>query len=316
MTVTFKVTVTSCDMKISVIICTRNRFDDFTKTLLSVAAQTRLPDELIVVDSSDEKKIEGYLGSVKLPFPICYSHTQPGLTLQRNQGIRESSGNLIFFFDDDVDLDKNYLAEVEKVFISDIGHEIGAVGGRIIKQIPPSARLNFEGFVFGVLRFAFGVVGTHNGKFYPSGMPSHPRKNQPSGFIECLSGCGMAFRREVFEKAKFDEALAHYGLMEDVDISKQTLDAGYKIYYQTSATLVHNESPMNRLKVQQWAEMSVVNYDYLFRKSWSKDSWRWLFYCWALIGLFVANFHSLKGLKGTFAGVKRIVGHAFSVTSR
>lgn len=116
----------------------------------------------------------------------------------------------------------------------------------------------------------------------------------------------MAFRREVFEKAKFDEALAHYGLMEDVDISKQTLDAGYKIYYQTSATLIHNESPMNRLKVQQWAEMSVVNYDYLFRKSWARDAWRWLFYYWALIGLFAANFHSLKGLKGTFAGVKKV----------
>jgi GT2 family glycosyltransferase len=122
----------------------------------------------------------------------------------------------------------------------------------------------------------------------------------------------MAFRREVFEKARFDEALAHYGLMEDVDISKQTLDAGYKIYYQTSATLVHNESPMNRLKVQQWTEMSVVNYDYLFRKSWSKDSWRWLFYYWTLIGLFVVNFHSLKGLKGTLAGVRKIVGHAKS----
>jgi GT2 family glycosyltransferase len=137
-------------------------------------------------------------------------------------------------------------------------------------------------------------------------MPSHPHKNQQSGYIECLSGCCMAFRREVLGKAKFDEALAHYALMEDVDISKQTLDAGYKIYYQTSATLIHNESPMNRLKVQQWAEMSVVNYDYLFRKSWSKDSWRWFFYYWALVGLFVANFHSLKGLTGTFNGVKKV----------
>lgn len=116
----------------------------------------------------------------------------------------------------------------------------------------------------------------------------------------------MAFRRDVFEKAAFDENLACYGLMEDVDISKQTLDAGYKIYYQTSASLVHNESPMNRLKVQQWAEMSVVNYDYLFRKSWARDKWRRLFYYWALIGLFAVNFHSLKGLKGTLAGVRKI----------
>jgi len=293
-------------MKISVIICTRNRFDDFTKTLPSIAAQTRLPDELIVVDSSDEKKLETHLVLVKLPFPVRYFHTQPGLTLQRNRGIRECSSDLIFFFDDDVDLDRNYLAEVEKVFANDTDHKIGAVGGKIIKTSSLSARQKLEQFTFYVLRLIFGVVGTHNGKFYPSGMPSHPYTNQPSGFIECLSGCCMAFRREVFEKAKFDEALAHYGLMEDVDISKQTLDAGYKIYYQTSATLVHNESPMNRLKVQQWAEMSVVNYDYLFRKSWSKDSWRWFFYYWALIGLFAANFHSLKGLKGTFAGVKKV----------
>ena len=167
-------------------------------------------------------------------------------------------------------------------------------------------RLKLERFTFYVLRRFFGVVGTRNGKFYPSGMPSHPHPNQLSGFIECLSGCCMAFRREVFEKAKFDESLAHYGLMEDVDISKQTLDAGYKIYYQTSATLIHNESPMNRLKVQQWAEMSVVNYDYLFRKNWAHDKWRWLFYYWALIGLFVANFNSLKGLTGTFNGIKKV----------
>ncbi len=298
-------------MKVSVIICTRDRFDDFTKTLPSIAAQTRLPDELIVVDSSDEKKLEAYLGSAKLPFPIRYFHTQPGLTLQRNHGIRECRGDLIFFFDDDVDLDLDYLAEVEKVFMLDAKHEIGAVGGRLMgpkKTQPPSLRFRFERTIFGTIRTIFGVVGIRNGKFYLSGMPSHPRTNQPSGFIECLSGCCMAFRREVFEKAKFDETFAHYGLMEDVDISKQILDAGYKIYLQSSATLIHNESPMNRLKVQQWAEMSVVNYDYLFRKSWSRDNWRWLFYYWALIGLFAVNFHSLKGLKGTFNGMKKVFG--------
>lgn len=293
-------------MKISVIICTRNRFDDFTKTLPSIATQTRLPDELIVVDSSDEKRLEGYLSSINLPFLVHYFHAPPGLTLQRNHGIRECVGDLIFFFDDDVSLDKDYITAAERVFVADTNKEIGAVGGKILKPISVTFRLQVELAVFGIIRYVFGVVGTRNGKFYPSGMPSHPHTNQISGYIECLVGCCMAFRREVFEKAKFDEALAYYGLMEDVDISKQTLDAGYKIYYQTSATLIHNESPMNRLKVQQWAEMSVVNYDYLFRKSWSKESWRWLFYYWALIGLFAANFHSLKGLKGTFDGVKKV----------
>ncbi len=166
-------------MKISIIICTRNRFDDFTKTFPSVTAQTRLPDELIVVDSSDEKKLEAYLTSVKLPFPVRYFHTRPGLTLQRNHGIHECSSDLIFFFDDDVDLDVNYLAEVEKIFENDTAHAVGAVGGKIVRTSSLSARHKLEQFTFYVLRLIFGVVGTRNGKFYPSGMPSHPHANQP-----------------------------------------------------------------------------------------------------------------------------------------
>lgn len=277
----------------------------------SLVAQTRLPDELIVVDSSDERQIEAYLGSVKLPFSVRYFHTDPGLTLQRNHGIRECKSDLLFFFDDDVDLDASYLHEIEKVFTLDLQHGIGAVGGRILNlhaSQPQTLRFRLERTIFGLIRSIFGLVDNGSGRFRWSGMPTHPRGLEQSKYIECLSGCCMAFRREVFKKATFDESLARYGLMEDADISKQTLDAGYKIYYQASATLVHNESPMNRLNYQQWAEMSVVNYDYLFRKSWSRDPWRWLFYYWAMLGLVVANFHNLKGLEGTISGLKKVFG--------
>lgn len=293
-------------MKISVIICTRNRFEDLKETLPSLITQTRLPDELIIVDSSDNQQTEKHIMSIKSTFPIRYFHTLPGLTLQRNYGIQKSIGNWIFFFDDDVYLNADYFAVVEKVFIEDVKHLIGAVGGKIINNSPQTSRMRFEHFIFGFMRSLFGVVGTGNGRFYFSGMPSHPSQNKLGGFIECLSGCCMAFRREVFDKISFDESLAHYGLMEDVDISKRTLDAGYKIYYQPTATLIHNESPTNRLNFQKWAEMSVLNYDYLFRKNWSKDKWRWLFYYWALLGLVVVNFHSLKGLQGTFSGLKKV----------
>ena len=296
-------------MKISVIICTRNRFEDLTKTLPSLVSQTRLPDEIIIVDSSDNEQSKKYITSIHLPFSVRYFHTRAGLTLQRNYGIQESIGDLIFFFDDDVDLDVNYLSAVEKVFVNDRLNKIGAVGGRIVASENKnlfSVRVKLEKVIFATIRFIFGLVGNRNGKFYWSGMPSHPHATIKNGFIECLSGCCMAFRREVFNKIQFDENLTGYGLMEDVDISKQTLDAGYKIYYQTSATLIHNESPMNRLKVQQWAEMSVINYDYLFRKNWSKDTWRYFFYYWAMLGLIAVNFHSMKGLQGTFSGLKKV----------
>lgn len=294
---------------ISVIICTRNRFDDFKNTLSTLVIQSRLPDEFIIIDSSDVLQIEPYLKSIQLPFSTRYFHTEPGLTLQRNRGISESKGDLLLFFDDDVSLDNNYLYQVEKIFIQDNQHKIGAVGGKIESNHnhqTQSSRLQFKQNLFKLIRSTFGLVNVGNGKFHWSGMPSHSRSSLPSGFIECLSGCCMAFRREVFEKIAFDESLARYGLMEDVDISKQILDIGYKIYYQSSALLVHNESPENRLNIEQWAEMSVVNYDYLFRKNWSKDKWRWLFYYWAMLGLIVVNLHNLKGLQGTFSGLKKV----------
>lgn len=294
---------------ISVIICTRNRLDDFKKTILSLAQQSRLPDELIVVDSSDALQIEDYLNSIQLPVRFRYSHTKPGLTLQRNYGIRKSEGDLLFFFDDDVDLDVAYIREVEKVFTDDLHHEIGAVGGRIVDLLekqPVQFRLWVDRKIFDLISFIFGLGNLGSGHFRYSGMPTHPHASKKSGYIECLSGCCMAFRREVFEKIEFDENLPNYGLMEDVDISKRTLDSNFKIYYEASAILVHNESPKNRLNRYHWAEMTVVNYAYLFHKNWKQNRLRIIFFYWALLGLVVLNLRKKEVLRGTIDGMMKI----------
>lgn len=296
-------------MKLSVIICTRNRYDDLVETLQSLFAQKRLPDELIIVDSSDQKTVEDYLKSTAMPFPIKYVQSTAGLTLQRNIGIASSMGDFLCFFDDDVDLDKNYLLSIEKIFLRDTQINIGAVGGRI-KNLDGNSPLTFrykvERFIFKSIRDIFGLVELGNGKFRLSGMPTFPHRLEDAGFCETLTGCCMAFRREVFDEIKFDENLPGYGLMEDVDISKQTLESGYKIFYEPAASLIHKVSPRNRLDYFRWGEMSVVNYDYLFRKSWSKEPYRWLFYYWALIGLVVVNFHNKDALLGTLSGLGKL----------
>jgi GT2 family glycosyltransferase len=296
-------------MSLSVIICTRNRYDDLVETLHSILLQQRLPDELVIVDSSDKKTVEDYLKSIAMPFPVKYVQSTPGLTLQRNIGIGSSIGDILCFFDDDVDLGKNYLLTIENIFLSDTPKHIGAVGGRITNldgNSPITFRYKVEKFIFKSVRDIFGLVELGNGKFRLSGMPTFPHRLKKAGFCETLTGCCMAFRREVFNKIKFDENLPGYGLMEDVDISKQTLDSGYKIFYEPAATLLHKVSPHNRLDYFRWGEMSVVNYDYLFRKSWSKENYRWLFYYWALVGLVVVNLHNKKALLGTLSGLGKL----------
>lgn len=296
-------------IKVSVIICTRNRFDDFTKTVLSLAKQTCQPDELIVVDSSDELTIERYLGSVQPPFPSRYFHTQPGLTLQRNFGIRKSSGEFLFFFDDDVELASNYIELVVKTFNTDVQKRIGAIGGRIMNfqtNSPLSIRVWIESKVFKSLRNLFGLVDLRDGRFRFSGMPTHPHLLLKSGYMECLSGCCMAFRRDAFEKISFDEKLPNYGLMEDADISKRALDAGYGIYYEASATLVHMESPRNRADQYRMAKMTVMNYAYLFHKNWNNNWYRKLAFYWAILGLIVVNLTKKDGLRGTLSGLANL----------
>lgn len=297
--------------KITVIICTRNRFDDFRNTVASIMLQNRLPDELVVVDSSDVQEIEGYLKSADLPVAVKYIRSKPGLTFQRNVGVRNSAGDLLFFFDDDCELDVNYLAKVEDVFARDAQGEIGAVGGRLENLYGnQSMTLKFrvELMVFGLIRSVFGLDDHGSGRFRLSGMATFPHNSMNARYIDCLSGGLMAFRKEVFQKVEFDENMPGYGLMEDWAISKSVLDAGHKIYYEPSASLIHKESPQNRFNYFRWAEMFIVNYDYLFQKNWRRDWFRMPFYYWALLGFIIVNLHNGEALRGTFSGLKQVFG--------
>ena len=100
-------------MTVSVIICTKNRIQDFKNTVISLTHQNRMPDELIVVDSSDDTAIQEYMALENFPFERHYFHAGPGLTYARNIGIQKSSGDILFFFDDDVKLEPNYISYVE-----------------------------------------------------------------------------------------------------------------------------------------------------------------------------------------------------------
>jgi len=295
--------------KISVIICTKNRFADFKATIESLIKQTRLPDELIVADSSDTKVISEYLNSSDIPIQFRYFHTTPGLTHQRNVGIEKSSGDILFFFDDDVDLEVNYIELIEKVFLSDTSLTIGAAGGRISnsEQVGSKSILSWlKRKYFSTLRYIFLQSKLGDGKFRYSGMPSYPYLRKISGYIECLSGCSMAFRRQIFNQAQFDEELPNYSLMEDADISKQVLNAGYKIYYEASAVLEVKVSPHSRLSERELAEVRVLHYTYYFRKHWPQTLWRKAVLYWTLLGLFILYLHSSLGRQGVLSAIKKI----------
>src|SRR5688500_7548735 len=101
------------------IIATRNRPDELLVTIESLVRQTVLPAELCIVDSSDETPVRAKIEELceEVGLALDYHHPAPrGLTIQRNIGIDRTTGDPVFFVDDDVFLEPDCHAEILKEY--------------------------------------------------------------------------------------------------------------------------------------------------------------------------------------------------------
>jgi len=126
---------------ITVLICTRNRAAQLRRALGS-AARMDVPRcllwELVVVDngSADDTEQVALEYSDRLPIRVVREEA-PGLSHARNRGVSEAQGRYICWTDDDVVLDRNWLAAYASAFER---HPEAVVFGGRIKPIlePPS----------------------------------------------------------------------------------------------------------------------------------------------------------------------------------
>lgn len=297
--------------KISVVIATKNRFQDIIKCIESILIQTLLPDEIIIADSSEDAELKSKLDLPHNKITFRYIHAKVSLTKARNIGIKESTGDIIIFLDDDVVLDKDYIKEIMHVFDNDLGKKIGGVTGNIMNNLKKQDQ-TFKYLIgchimqtIGVIFFLFKYG---NGKFQPSGYPTFVHSDKITN-VECLSGANMAFRREVFKEFTFDEGLSGYCYNEDVDFSYR-VSRKYQNIYTPFAKLVHNVSPAARDKEYARMKMIMENHYYLFKKNLPQDFKHKIAFWWSVVGLFVIamigrNKESLKGLMNGILNIKR-----------
>ncbi|HNX01150.1 MAG TPA: galactosyltransferase-related protein [Candidatus Cloacimonadota bacterium] len=106
-------------MKISLMISVYNRLDLLHKSLLSIARQKRLPDEVILTDDgSDADIVSFYLEHVSLiPVPfhlVRQEHAGFRLARLRNNGVHVSTGDLLMFLDQDIIISEEYIQKFEQ----------------------------------------------------------------------------------------------------------------------------------------------------------------------------------------------------------
>lgn len=268
------------------VIATRNRSDDLLRTIESLVAQTVLPAELCIVDSSDETPTRPQIEELcaKAGIALDYHHPAPrGLTVQRNVGIDRTKGDPVFLIDDDVwlapDCHEEVLAEYGRW-----GPELGGVRATPVRPAKPSLPTRIYRRIFGIGGWWPEASGKVRSGFYAEGVSDSAGVRK----LEYFNGWFMSYRREVFEHERFDEALSGYAYKEDIDFSYR-VSRRYTLVQTPKARCDHLKSGASRMSSHQLQRMNLANQFYLHRKLMPQTIRHRAALWWALLGLFIIN---------------------------
>ena len=101
--------------KTSVLIITRNRAKMLGNCLNSLLVQTRMPDEIIVVDNASTDNTKKVILSFKEKLRIRYvMENRVGIPYARNKGLQLATGSFLLMLDDDCEADKFWVERMEK----------------------------------------------------------------------------------------------------------------------------------------------------------------------------------------------------------
>lgn len=279
-------------MRFSLIICTYKRAEALKTLLDSVALQSLYPNEILIIDGSEDTLTENMLSGMDYP-ELRYWRVDPehrGLTRQRNFGIGrvEASSEIVCFLDDDTVLEPEYF---EKLIGTYRSHpDALGVGGYITNEsdcvyvgqgyTPSISEYCFDGWKRTdgsrfVLRKKLGLDSDRPPGFAPEF--SHGRSVgflPPSGKVyrvEQLMGGVSSFRKSVFETHRFSEYFDGYGLYEDADFTFRVSATG-PLYCNTAARLSHHHHPSGRPNQYRYGKMVVRNGWYVWRVRHPKPS--------------------------------------------
>lgn len=272
---------------ISVVIATEKRAKDVLDCLNSLNSQALLPEEVIIAHGGGDREtkdlIEKLRADSKFKIKIKYfNFGAGGAAIQRNRGAENANGEIIFFLDDDVICDENFIKEVIHILNRDKDYEIGGVSGIISNSsYVPMSKFNKMIFDFALRKedrrneYAGRVVGPAV-NFYPVDKPNSIQD------VDWLVSSCCAYRKNVFIGYKFNEQFKGYSFMEDVELSCR-IAKRYKLINTTNARIYHKD--LGGKTHKNWVaigKMQVLNRWHVMvnvlNKNSSEDKIRFFYY--------------------------------------
>ncbi len=191
--------------KVSVVIPTYNQARWIGRTLEALANQTRLPDQVVVVDdgsTDDTVKVVEALAK-RTPYAVDLVQQQnggPGSA--RNRGIEVATGDVVAFTDSDA-VPRSTWLETAIGRLAQEGEDCAGIEGRVEddQTTPPTIRTH-------------QIHNLHGGHFLT---------------------CNVLYRMECLEKV----GGFHTRFREDSDLAFSLLEAGYRIVFEPQAIVDH-----------------------------------------------------------------------------
>ncbi|MBP7654580.1 glycosyltransferase family 2 protein [Candidatus Dependentiae bacterium] len=264
---------------ISVIIPTKDR-ETFLKDLLnSINEQTVIPEEVIIIDQSDNDYEIGKNYKFKIVF---VKQIVPSLTKAKNTGIKYAKNELVLFLDDDIILKKDFI-EIMIGFFEKYSDCIGCRGML-------SETSNFSAPVYNKLKLREKVFRlaeySETAGFLKNGIYVYLKETEKINRVGWLCGGLTVYKKQIFEEFQFDEFFEKYGSLEDIDFSYR-VGQKYHIYYNGFAKGFHRnmESPRFLKNEFDAKKMFIRNYLYFFYKNFNFGIVNRICLYWTLFGM-------------------------------
>ncbi len=205
---------------ISVVIPTKDRPDKVPQAVASVLANDHPSFDLTVIDQSQTMETEERLSDVAAADPrLHYFHVdETGLSRARNAGIRNSTGSILAFTDDDCVVPTHWVNDIAAVF------EAEGDGSLMYGTVRPF------------------VADDYLTPFLDLKMPE--KLSRADGFRIVGMGANFAVRRSLFDAiGAFDVALGAGGPLcagEDFDFAYRTYLSGAVILLRPEVSVLHD----------------------------------------------------------------------------
>lgn len=203
---------------ISLIVITRNRCAELSKTLTSLHKQDR-DFELVVVDNASTDDTPEMVRKHWPEARLIELQSNQGVSAGRNRGIEAARGEILVFLDDDASFrDEDALARISERF----AHE------------PHLGILATNSLLASTGRPEIGAIPRRD-----------KRVLQTDYQATYFCGVGFALRKELIKKVGYFFEKFFYSC-EELDLSWRAINSGYRIVWAQDIVVLHRHSPVAR----------------------------------------------------------------------